>query len=1199
MPSRFEIGRSLGAGGMGEVNEAFDRVRNTQVALKTLAEVNPDKLLALKQEFRSVVHVSHPNLVTMYDLVSENGRWYLSMEYVGGTDFLSWVRPLDRCDVARLRQTVPQIVRAVGALHGAGILHRDLKPSNVLVTPDGHVMVLDFGLAAPIHAATFDGAGDDAISGTVAYMSPEHSGSAPLTAASDWYSLGTMLYEALTGRLPYSGNALQIMADRQLRDATPVTDVAPDAPADLAAIVDGLLRRDAGARFSGAEVLRVLNQPEARAAPHSAAPLFVGRAAELAVLRDAFNGLAAGPRIVSVHGQSGIGKSALIARFLTEVSDEAMILAGRCYEQESVPFKAFDSAFDKLSGQLAQLSLDELSELLPRDIGALAQIFPVLHRVEPVAAAAASIAGAIEPSMLRRRAFAALRELLAALAARRALVIYLDDLQWADLDSAAMLREILRPPAAPRLMLISAWRRGLEDKSPLLDALQSESVRAFALDVRELSVGPLTPADTRALARAILPREAAQDGARVEVALRESAGNPYLLRELVSGVGEGPAGDRDSPDQPLTLEQVLRRRVAALPADARLALEIVSVAGRPLHEDDLRRAAGLDRADVKTLALLRARNLVQGAAEEIEPYHDRVRETVVESLDPQARRAHHARLADALRASSASQDAETLAGHLEAAGQLDEAGRHYVLAAERAATSLAFQRAADLFGKALALSGGSPDQRRHLQTRLADALANAGRVKAAALNYREAGLSARGTEAVELARKEATWFITGGYMAEGRAALERFLPATGMSIPTPRTLPWRLLWTELRLATRGLRFPERRESQVPARLLERIDRSFDATRSFIQTDTPTGFYFVNRNLLLALDAGEPGRVARILPLKLAGVQGFRSAMAAKQVRAYRTALDALSRRLDSPYVHGMAAWSDAYDGFFAGDYSRMHRQMLVAERIFTDECTGVAWERSTSTTYSLVALAHLGRVSSIMVRLEDVLRDGEERESRIVTFSVAVHAQPFAYMGIDRPERALEVLDAAREAWGSTYTLQVAATAFLRTWVLLYQGRADAAWTFVSGEWPRLRQHNYMRLHQLWNWAVHARAQAALALALEHPEDRALVRVAERSARLLEADTVCAVSPGVAQLIRAGVAARRGRHADAMRLLERAVPVFEASGMTAFAGVARRRLGELTGGDAGAQMIARADASMRAVGIVQPARMTRAFANGF
>jgi hypothetical protein len=128
---------------------------------------------------------------------------------------------------------------------------------------------------------------------------------------------------------------------------------------------------------------------------------------------------------------------------------------------------------------------------------------------------------------------------------------------------------------------------------------------------------------------------------------------------------------------------------------------------------------------------------------------------------------------------------------------------------------------------------------------------------------------------------------------------------------------------------------------------------------------------------------------------------------------------------------------------------------------------------------------------------------------------------------------------------------------------------------------------------------VHARAQAALALALEHPGDRALVRVAERSARLLEADTVCAVSPGVAQLIRAGVAARRGRHADAMRLLERAVPVFEASGMTVFAGAARRRLGELAGGDAGAQTIARADASMRAVGIVQPAGMTRAFANGF
>lgn len=1181
---------------MGEVYEAFDHARQTRVAVKTLSDLDPEKLLALKHEFRSLANVNHPNLVSFYELVLENGRWLLSMEYVVGMDLLSYVRPNGACDIAKLKLALPQIIQGISAIHRAGLLHRDLKPSNVLVTPDDRVVVLDFGLATQIHPAAFESPGDD-LAGTVAYMSPEHATSQALTEASDWYALGVMLFESLSGRLPFSGSALSILADKNRLDPPPLESVVPEAPAYLAKLTNGLLRRDVTTRLTGMDALRVLDDPAVQRGTAPTAPakrLFVGREGELAVLHNAFRSMTDAPRMVSVHGPSGIGKSALISHFLGDIAGDAMILAGRCYERESVPYKAFDSAFDRLARQLDQLDEAELRAVIPRDAGALIQVFPVFSRIQLMAAARAAVNTAIEPTELRRRAFAGIRQLFRALAERQRLVLYIDDLQWADLDSAALLREMLRPPAAPRVLLIGSWRRGLESKSAFLEAMQGESFRSLALDVQDLPVGPLSAAETQALATAIASDGGTSFGGRIEAALRESGGNPYFLRELIAGGSE-----QVSPERQLTLDDVLRIRVAGLPDDARRVLEIVCLAGGALHEDDLRRAAGLDRADQKTLPLLRAQNMVQAVADEIEPYHDRVRETVVASLDREVRRSHHAALADALRSSSASRDAEGLAVHLEALGERDEAGRLYAMAAERARTALAFVRAAELFAKALALSSVSADQRRRLQAKVAEALGNAGRVKQAAQMYREAARGSVGAEAIELARHESTWFITAGYIAEGRSALQRFLPAAGLHLPPPRLLTLNLLAIELRLALRGVSFTERRESRIPREVLNRVDYAFDATRAFLQTDTPTGVYFTNRNLLMALGAGEPARIARVLALKLITAQGFRSPFGARQVRRMYPLFDTLCADADNPYTRGVHAWVRAYEGFFSSDYQAMHRHMLAAETTFREECTGVVWERTTSANYALVALAHLGRVSEIMDRAEDLVREGAEREEANMIHSLGVHARPFAFMGRDDPSRAHEILDAARDAWSYSYTLQMAATAFVKTWVYLYEGRASEAWTFVSGEWPQLRRHNFLRLHQLWNWVTHARAQAALAMQGDAGQNRRWLAVAEKAASSLERDDVSAASPGIGRLIRAGIEARRGNPAASIALLRQALAVFDDLQMVAFAGVTRRRLAQMLGGDSGATLLAEADASMREVGILNPERMTCALANGF
>jgi predicted ATPase len=164
---------------------------------------------------------------------------------------------------------------------------------------------------------------------------------------------------------------------------------------------------------------------------------------------------------VYVWGPSGIGKSALVRSFLGRLStrDEVIVLSGRCYEHESVPYKALDGVVDSLSRYILSLPESVVESLMPRDVAALPRIFPVMQRVPAIARACLDRElAATEPLVLRRLAFEALRELLARMAARERLVIYIDDLQWSDIDGALLLEELVRQPAAPALLTVVSFR---------------------------------------------------------------------------------------------------------------------------------------------------------------------------------------------------------------------------------------------------------------------------------------------------------------------------------------------------------------------------------------------------------------------------------------------------------------------------------------------------------------------------------------------------------------------------------------------------------------------------------------------------------------------------------------------------------------------------------------------------------------------
>jgi len=301
---RFQVVRRLGAGGMGTVFEVLDEETGEHLALKRSKGVDAVRLQLFKNEFRSLSGVVHPNLVGLRQLFVDGDDWCFTQELVAGVPFIEYVRGrprdgaeedqtltagvepsahpstdtnpapargqtagregsagdgplLDAAAEARLRPALGQLVAAIEALHRADLLHRDLKPSNVLVTRSGRLVVLDFGLVHHLRRPSSPRASQTPVAGSVPYMAPEQAWGGELTPASDWYSVGVMLYEALTGRLPYSGAADWVTLAKVSGPPASPHDEDPELPDDLVSLCMDLLQPEPDARPGSARLVEI------------------------------------------------------------------------------------------------------------------------------------------------------------------------------------------------------------------------------------------------------------------------------------------------------------------------------------------------------------------------------------------------------------------------------------------------------------------------------------------------------------------------------------------------------------------------------------------------------------------------------------------------------------------------------------------------------------------------------------------------------------------------------------------------------------------------------------------------------------------------------------------------------------------------------------------------------------------------------
>ena len=1171
---RYKVIRRVGEGGMGVVYEAFDEKRQHPIALKTLLHASPGAIYHFKQEFRALAGVNHRNLVTLHELVKHDDLWFFTMELVVGKGFLSWCRgdvmpdgdaatemmptigaeysdlpPLPAAPVSapssdgirRLREALGGLAEGLVTLHEAGRLHRDIKPSNVLVTPEGRAVLLDFGLSADVTDERVDRS--TGTIGTVAYMPPELSTKAPATPAADWYAVGTMLYQTLTGRLPFAGEVFHVVKDRQQRPPTKPDQLVRDLPADLSALCFDLLAIDPADRPNGPEVLRRLDRRPplglTRWTAERTGP-FVGRRRQIgrveAVLEQTQRGTAT---VVHAHGPPGIGKSALLRQIAPAAEQRHPLwhLECRCYAHELVPFKAVDGLIDALTRQLKNLPARELALLLPPGIGALAHLFPVLNRVEAIRQRAARAPVADDSSALRQRAFAAFRGLLFALGRDRPVLMTIDDVHHGDIDSARLLASALGPPEPPGVVLVVAYPTASEN-NPVVQLLRKPTPGGYG--VLNVPLPPLTPGDAEALSDTLL--SSGPDGARPRPGLAaaiaaESDGLPVFVHALVHQANNATVMKGALPST--TIDELTQSRAAALDETERLLLEVLAVANGPISIATAKQAAGLALDDHAAVTTLLSNHFARRRGQdELEAYHPRVAEAILAGMSTAARRHRTEQLVALLP-----RPPDRVATELNAppprspATSPDESAR-------TVAAPMSFNQKKE-YAKLLE-EAGRPDA--------ADAYLDASRLTEDPIRRRE------------MKRRAAEQWFRYGRTEEGTAVLAEVLDALSLRLPSsPRRAVRRLAVERARLLRRGLDWTEKRSDQLDLVDIHRTDACWTAAVGMLTTSPMVSALYSAKYLGQSLELGDPNRISRALAMELALLTGD-GRPPAERLREVLDTLRRVAKRIDAPYVRGFAALAAGLAALHEGRWAETQQCCRNAERVLKAHCAGVDWERHTTRALDLWSSAYRGKFDGLRPKLETHLKAAQSTDNRHgIRILSLLPAVQLIWLADDDPRTAAQHLaaDGDPRSDGSLTDLWRICSAVQRD---LYVGDGGAAFRRIAAYVPTFAASQCNRIQLLRIEVMYLRARAALAAVNQDASQRPLLAQAKNDARQLQAEGP-RWATGLGLIIEGRALAALGLQSEAAARLHEAESTCAAADLSAHAAAAASRVADIASRD--------------------------------
>ncbi|MHC4223493.1 MAG: serine/threonine-protein kinase, partial [Planctomycetota bacterium] len=631
LSDRYEVTGELGRGGMGVVYRAHDPFLDREVAVKLVApsQLTDEAEERFEREAQLVGKMDHPAIVPIYDFGRHEDMLFLVMPVIPGSS----LRPFLRDQSLLLGDVIDvgcQVAEALDYSHNAGVVHRDIKPENIMVAREEaggvRVRVMDFGLARVSTATRLTQTG--VLVGTMSYLSPEQVLSQGIDGRTDIYSLGTVLYECITGRPPFAGEMQSILYRIVHELPQAPTTLGADIPEELEQVLLSCLAKEPGERPSSAGKLAeelgrcrsqlgetgrnrsMLLSGSGHVQPPALAP-FVGRKPEVAELQKRLNAAIAGEcQFVMVGGEPGSGKTRLLDELEGLAKARGLrVLHGRFMEQNrSFPYQGFCEAIQEYYRQKevgsSSSQLPDLSDLAPD----LVALFPMLAEIGEISSAAQGEGKLAQSPENKTQVFELLARALIRIAGGKPLVLLLEDLHGAEVSIEAVQYVVPRLGPTPTFVIGTYRTNEITRHHPV-----SRMIDAFEGDRRFASVtlGPFTPSEHRKFLETLVGgAELADD--LVEKVFEKTEGDPFFTKELVRSLLDSGAIGRDDTGQwsltgqtgvrteelPATIQQAVEKRIQRLPNDLRDVLTIASVLGKTFDFRDLE-ALAADRGEVE------------------------------------------------------------------------------------------------------------------------------------------------------------------------------------------------------------------------------------------------------------------------------------------------------------------------------------------------------------------------------------------------------------------------------------------------------------------------------------------------------------------------------------------------------------------------------------------------------------------------
>ncbi|MET0389181.1 MAG: AAA family ATPase [Polyangiales bacterium] len=560
----YQLGRIIHSSPATIVVRAVRDVDQAQVVLKFPATEHPSlgEVARYRHELTLLRLLDGPAIVRAFELVQADHRFVIVSEDLHCVTLNEYFGER-ATDLGEFLRVASALARALAIVHDAGVIHKDINPANVLITPDGAVKLIDFGISTRLPRQTQGIAHPGTLEGTLAYMAPEQTGrmNSTIDRRSDLYSTGVTLYTLLAGRRPFeSDDPVGYVHAHIALDPPSLGELAPHVPPPLAAIITKLMAKSPDERYQSARGLAIdLEHALQEWRAHGTVAPFAlgsgdvvlrfevphvlyGRDDEVAKLLEVFDRAAQGTaELLLVGGYSGIGKSALVHEVQKPIVARRGYFAAGKFDQynRNVPYSALSAAFRELVHYLLMEPPERVSEWRRLILGAcgangrvLVDVIPALELLIGPQAPMPAVSQ-VEASHRFNQTFQRFSAVLARPA--HPLVLFLDDVQWADTPSLRLLETLLSAADKPALLVIAAYRDNEVD--PAHPAMQLvEQLRHGGASVHAITLGPLRPTDTRNLIADALHTDTRLAAPLAELLHGRTGGNPFFLVQLLASL---------------------------------------------------------------------------------------------------------------------------------------------------------------------------------------------------------------------------------------------------------------------------------------------------------------------------------------------------------------------------------------------------------------------------------------------------------------------------------------------------------------------------------------------------------------------------------------------------------------------------------------------------------------------------------------